>query len=124
VTEPADTPRSYPPSGQVRRNRQLNIVPERSSTVDLETDSNPKSVEEEPCRLELPLTPQTAYVSGGDVVRFDTVCVNCIHDRCYRSSCILWLMLYHNQCVFPSNPSVMQFRVYRVLLKVSSEPCS
>ena len=81
---PAETLRSYPPSGQVRRNHsQLNIVPEHSFTVDLETDSNPKSVEEEPCRLELPLNPRTDYVSGGDVVRFDTVCVNCIHDMLY-----------------------------------------
>jgi len=55
VIESAETPRSYlveTPSGQVWRNHsQLNIVSEHSSTVNLETDSNPKSVEEEPQRV-------------------------------------------------------------------------
>ena len=55
VVEPAETPRSYivqTPSGEVRRNRsQLNIVPERSSTVEPETGSSPVSASVAPRRI-------------------------------------------------------------------------
>ena len=55
VVEPAEAPRSYiveTPSGEVRKNRsQLNVVPEHSSTVELETSSSPTSAREQPRRI-------------------------------------------------------------------------
>ena len=64
VVEPAEAPCSYIveiPSGEVRRNRsQLNVVPEHSSTVELETSSSPTSASEQPRRIVTLLQTGTA----------------------------------------------------------------
>ena len=107
VVEPAEAPRSYimeTPSGEVRRNRsQLNVVPEHSSTVELEMGSSPTSAREQPRRIVTrsqtgtAIRPPETVLKGGDVVRLRlcmVVCCKIIHCALLRH----WNVLY--KCMF------------------------